>query len=128
MIKSFKQFNESINTKDVISYDEVEDQFLRLREVLGCKVDVVYNMPSNIRSLSDYYSVQILNNETRDIEEEIKEIKRRIETIYPTLKAFFLLSLEDVKSNYCYICNKDNISLLGKLEGLTSLYKWKTSN
>ena len=43
MIKKFNEYFSNkmfFKLKDIISYEEVEDQFLRLKEVLNCPVQI----------------------------------------------------------------------------------------
>ena len=64
MIKKFKYFIESKNIMDILSEEEIEDQFLRLIEILGCRfstyadMEKYYNYHRNIKdNISDreYY-------------------------------------------------------------------------
>ena len=68
-----------MNIEKILSIEELEDQFLRLKEV--------FNLEMTYESVLDKnaYLVEISNRTyfTTDEEEELKSIKRRIETISP---------------------------------------------
>ena len=76
MIKSFNQFNESINIDNSISEEEIEDQFLRLKEVFNCRVSIP-QAPEK-----EYYCVcvDVYENDSpthNEIIREVKQIKKK---------------------------------------------------
>ena len=87
MIKRYKEFKESTHESlsDIISMEEVEDQFLRLKEVLNYKVYIDYHIGHGSFDGYDYYTIRIEYKKIIDTE-EFKQIKRRIEAIYPKLE------------------------------------------
>ena len=102
MIKKFNQFlNEHVSVLEkTVSLEEIEDQFLRLKEVLGCSVHG-YDKYKNVCSLQiptkegAYYIFYIgyeseVNVKKLDIEGELRDIKYRIEQQYPILTVKFL--------------------------------------
>lgn len=107
MIKKFKEFNEHLN---IISKDEVEDQFLRIKEVLNYAVDI-YNFEINMYQIDinncyntsfksvNNHVVMSYTNINADLKEEINLIKKRMAIEYPMLKFIFV----DNKSGSLYI-------------------------
>ena len=88
-----------ITTKEniKISESELEDYFLRLKEVFGCKIRILYHTfyeieVDSFRPICDYH-VEIHTPEEISIKEDIitsemNIIKHRIETIYQIQVAF----------------------------------------
>ena len=69
MIKSFNQFNESI--KDIISKEELEDHFLRLKEVFNCHIEIQYSPVYELYLVGihgDKYHIKELNHLVEIIE------------------------------------------------------------
>jgi hypothetical protein len=64
-----------------IPIEEIEDQFLRLKEVFDCKISIVPSFITNNK-----YNIEInINPKLSSIEkinEELEEIKKRIKSIY----------------------------------------------
>ena len=125
MIKSFNQFNESINIDNSISEEEIEDQFLRLKEVFNCRVSIP-QAPEK-----EYYCVcvDVYENDSpthNEIIREVKQIKKRIEAIYKNLSIFLLevkgdSERSDWKLRYeFYIYIKGNEKLKKYLETLVN--------
>ena len=125
MIKSFNQFNESINIDNSISDEEIEDQFLRLKEVFNCRVSIP-QAPEK-----EYYCVcvDVYENDSpthNEIIREVKQIKKRIEAIYKNLSIFLLevkgdSERSDWKLRYeFYIYIKGNEKLKKYLETLVN--------
>ena len=91
MIKKFKEFNETLrkDISDIITKEEVEDHFLRLKEVFNCRVSIP-QAPEK-----EYYCVcvDVYENDSpthNEIIREVKQIKKRIEAIYKNLSIFLL--------------------------------------
>lgn len=124
MIKSFNQFNESINIDNSISEEEIEDHFLRLREVLNCAVYAPVPEKDNYCIIVDVYEND--SPAHNEIIREVKQIKKRIEAIYKNLSIFLLevkrnSERSDWKSRYeFYIYIKGNEKLKKNLESLVN--------
>ena len=107
MIKKFKEFNETLrkDISDIITKEEVEDHFLRLKEVFNCDIiidiDDNYNYSGNIKH---YYSIRV---EGSIYIPELNQIKHRIEVIHPTLEVFTVVKKQN-DICYCYICERAN--------------------
>jgi hypothetical protein len=87
MIKKFKHYIESIHT--IITTEDVEDHFLKLKEKYDCKVEIdsetimvkkpntinviIYNVPANLT--------------IEEIEDEIKQSTRRVVDMFPSITA-----------------------------------------
>ena len=94
MIKKFKEFNESETDDDIlggISKIEIEDQFLRLVEILECEI-LEIKMCHKREDIfeEDYYywhvkikKPDLFNSTSKKTDEELETIKRRIESIHP---------------------------------------------
>lgn len=97
-VKKFHQFNESM--KDIISKDEVEDHFLRLKEVLNCHIEIGYS------PVYELYWVRI-NGDKYHIK-ELEQIKKRIEYIYKGFKMCTIMKYENNKYlTVNYICDSE---------------------
>lgn len=109
MIKKFKEFNESIT--NIISIEEVEDQFLRLKEVLNCRISIQL---LSLWSVEKYFSIYVGNEKYGDITpetiKELKQIRNRVRLIYPTMEVFIIRNINNVI--YCYLYNKDDKAFL----------------
>ena len=97
MIKKFNNFIKenvelhkryvSYNMKlsDILSMEDVEDQFLRLKEVFGLDIEISY-CKNTISHQYDTYLIIIENIKKEDVDEkfnmELETIKRRIEDIF----------------------------------------------
>ena len=111
MIKKFHQFNESVFA--LLSVEDVEDQFLRLKEVLNCgiKIQVEKGYKSSVR-MKYFYIIRISDandiafdadanditfdaNDITNVLEELKQVKYRIEIMYPTLEAYIIIRKKD---------------------------------
>jgi len=117
MIKKFKEFNESLtNSVNNVTEEDIEDQFLRLKEVFGCELKIQFFsinmcqiyirinntvMPFKGKSVTvttdpgTLGTVNILgkNNPVNvDIAEELNTIKRRIKNQYGLDIIFIKLS------------------------------------
>ena len=122
MIKKFHQFNESVFA--LLSVEDVEDQFLRLKEVLNCgiKIQVEKGYKSSVR-MKYFYIIRISDandiafdadanditfdaNDITNVLEELKQVKYRIEIMYPTLEAYIIIRKKDEFLSYCYMCEK----------------------
>lgn len=125
MIKKFKEFNEHLN---IISKDDVEDQFLRIKEVLNYVVDI-YNFEINMYqiTINNCYntSFKSVNNHVvmsytsinADLKEEINLIKKRMAIEYPMLKFIFI----DNKSGSLYIwIYSDSIASRNKVKEISN--------
>lgn len=86
-----RKFNEYFNTslKDVISYEDVEDQLLRLKEVFDCDIIIEYEAP--VRHIPiGYQALCVWNINIRSetiftdaMMKELSEIKNRICDMFP---------------------------------------------
>jgi len=98
MIKKFKEFNEAaypITIFEILSKEEVEDQFLRLEEVLGnkCRIArdseyyfiVIEDIIGNIGRLDIYDPINDTVTYSPEVFKELTMIKNRIESMYPSL-------------------------------------------
>jgi hypothetical protein len=116
MIKKYKQFNEAsqIPTAEFPPFEELEDHFLRLKEVFGCYIEFeTYNKKGNFisgcsaglcrtrmrypGSVSEISAVVYVPNEehkkfpkdgdirVNKIIDELNQIKNRIESMYPKI-------------------------------------------
>lgn len=71
--------------EDVMSIEDVEDQFLRLKEVFGC--DVKINMELFIIFIIIDYDTEIINY--KEMYKEFCQIKDRIGNMYPQVSVFY---------------------------------------
>ena len=65
---------------------EVEDQFLRLKEVLNCDVTVLSYSFDDMSSVVNYYVVSFYINDlsiVKEINLEVENIKHRMENMFP---------------------------------------------
>ena len=94
MIKKFNEFNESEKDDDIlggISKDEIEDQFLRLVEILECEI-LEIKMEHKREDIfeDDYYywhikikKPDLFHTTSKITHDELEIIKSRIESMYP---------------------------------------------
>jgi len=66
----------------MIPYVEIEDQFLRLKEVLNCKILIE---PDKDNDDYEIYIIITDSDKLTDINKEVDTIMRRIESYYPTV-------------------------------------------
>lgn len=122
MIKKFHQFNESVFT--LLSVEDVEDQFLRLKEVFNCGIKIIVGETyKSSESMKCFYTIRIFDandiafdadanditfdaNDITNVLEELKQVKYRIEIMYPTLEAYIIIRKKDEFLSYCYMCEK----------------------
>jgi hypothetical protein len=90
MIKKFKEYvNEKFIGLTTITPDEIDDQFLRLEEVLGCEVKWKYETHEWLDKEDDIKNkivARIRSDKPEDEESILKEltsIKTRMEEMYP---------------------------------------------
>ena len=112
MIKKFKEFVEDVsygitpkrNIRDTIPDEEVEDQFLRLKEVMGCDIRIFTTLESTSDKnlfvittgeiISGFWISVCVNDNpsnnprrnTLKVKDELKLIKLRMESQYPKLE------------------------------------------
>ena len=98
MIKKFQEyFKENFNIENIIPKEEVEDQFLRLEEVLNCPVEIIpvfraqndkYNFITTTGGISNRYFIPLYinDNNLEEISKELDQIKRRIEVMFPSIE------------------------------------------
>ena len=102
MIKKFKEYFKEDNHDDknaksipkiesILSNEELEDQFLRLKEVLYC--NFVYDLHQNMYVIDIYptslYNKKIKEFESTNIENisnEINDVEFRLKNMFPSLK------------------------------------------
>ena len=144
MIKKFKEFVEDVsygitperNIRDTIPEEEVEDQFLRLKEVLNYNIIINYHNICNAGSqiLNNYYIIRVSGNKKIPLpKEELNMIKMRIENIYPSVKMTVLVRTIGVDNGItsgliasCYIYKYNEGNKI-KMEGIINRNKatWK---
>ena len=98
MIKKFKEY---ISESIIISVEELEDQFLRFKEVFDCDISIIL--------FESWYTITIINyrhKKSDEVDKEINTIKRRIKSQYPNLKILFIKS--KVLSNLYIQISKDD--------------------
>ena len=116
-VKKFHQFNESI--KDIISKEELEDHFLRLKQVFNCHIEIQYS------PVYELYLVGIHGDKYHI--KELEQIKKRIEYIYKGFKMCTIMKYENNKYvTVNYICDSEIGSarvrdILSRIRG-----DWKT--
>jgi hypothetical protein len=103
MIKKYKEYHEGNITHDTFVesgvvkefYDELEDQFVRMSEILNCDIEIKHHeivihvpeVPITI-DVPNYQQVNVDNymKATGPIIFELEEIKNRLENMYSNLK------------------------------------------
>jgi hypothetical protein len=133
MIKKYKEFIKeeySISLEDILPYYEIEDQFLRLKEVFGMEIHIDYCKDSDDKAQDStnfeygrppcsYYYIdckkQIYDEEhhyptliclkspyqtDKIILSEINQIKERIESMYPVCVTVGMKYITIVKEKY----------------------------
>jgi hypothetical protein len=103
MIKKFRQYikeNKESKLEEVLSKDDIEDQFLRLREVFDCELN---DLSEHQKRGDKYYIISVSKKEIptsqkniydcierskMDMEEELIAIKNRMESQYPVSVKF----------------------------------------
>jgi hypothetical protein len=119
MIKKFNQFIKEARhkgDKDSISKEDIEDQFLRIKEVLNyvLEIDTYYTQPTNVMIIPpDYDYEKTWNPEhnlySSELYKELDDIKVRMENMYsnikiiihkPTFESFLRVEIFDKKRNY----------------------------
>ena len=120
-MKSYSKFLETKkNIESVITPDEIEDQFLRLKEIFNCDITISH------AKYTDMYHV-IITTESKSIlqiikiSEEFLLIKNRIEKIYPIEMYWSLLNNPYEE----FMTNLENMKK-GNLNQET-IYKWQNS-
>jgi len=96
MIKKYIEYIESkiANLGNYFNGEELEDQFLRLKEVLGCRVrfyNIAWLRKSEDITKSGYGEMNHITGEVihedlekrKLVEDELDQIKRRMESMYP---------------------------------------------
>lgn len=81
--------------REIVSEEELEDQFLRLKEVFNCSVTWKNFKFTNISSISSDIEGCLISakKDHKEIEGEINSIKDRIKRIYPNVD----ISIEKIK-------------------------------
>lgn len=78
MIKKFNEyFKESKDIEGIVSKEDLDDHFLRLKEIFYCKIYYDYLSYDII-----YISIDSMNCKKVGYIEEMDQIKRRLESIY----------------------------------------------
>lgn len=73
------------DVENILSKENIEDHFLRLKEVFDCRCDILYAFGPHPFASGDV-EISIINRETdrvSEIREELGRIKNRIEIEYP---------------------------------------------
>ena len=98
MIKKFKEYNESAsNKKDIseLTKEELEDQFLRLKEVLNASIDITPNYKRENALFTIYITSRVGSGKIYDLsntpgekeriedESELRNIKNRLMNMFP---------------------------------------------
>ena len=113
MIKKFKEFNESTGSplSGIISKEEIEDQFLRIKEVMNHNVDIIMlltpesNSTGNLCQITIFDSMEDISSfiVKEELKEELNTIKRRIQHQHPILNMIFIFNI--VPDNLRHIWN-----------------------
>lgn len=125
MIKKFHEYIKE-DIKNIISIEEIEDQFLRLKEVFGCDIKIIYLKDFSEKSYEycDRFRVNIifhlnrfpeknLKDVLKSISEEIKQVELRMQKIYNFM--------HNSRNNSIYlITNRDGMH---NLENIISSYQ-----
>lgn len=79
----YNQFVKEKITTIILSKEDIEDQFLRLKEVFGINIGILYDM-NNSGSYRIRFNPYIFKNSIGELE-ELNRIKNRMEIEYPDI-------------------------------------------
>lgn len=83
MVKKFNEYlKENKDITKILFKEEIEDQFLKLKETFNCGVSII-DFPTPDRYF--IYVTKISFEKFNEILKEIERIKRRIEAMFPLL-------------------------------------------